>query len=191
MNEITYMTKLWQGDLDALKRHSQADVIIVNNLKPKLVQIGNTDDPYFEPEMKAVKACKTKYILWYSADVVPPNTDWVTEALPLLDEYPIVSPFWEDNYEDYVRMAKAQDRGLFDETGFGFADQFFSDQAYIALASVMKKVDYTIDHPIKRWYPEHGGNSFERRVAQWLAHSNQKRAVLRNHRYRHITKEHK
>lgn len=172
---ITYATKLWQGTLDALARHPEADLVITNNTHAKIIDIGKTD-PYFSPELEAVKRCKTKYILWYSGDVIPPTTDWVAEALPYLDKYPIVTCMdklsvfpggIEENFETY----------------------HFSDQCYIAKAKYMWNIDYDTTHRIAIDYPEHGGNSFERRVAQYLSNQGTPLLVLANHRYEHLIKE--
>lgn len=180
MDDITYATKLWQGDLEALTRHPNADLVIANNTHAKIVDIGKTD-PYFTPELEAVKRCETKYILWYSADVIPPETDWISEAIPLLEKYPIVTCLWEDN----------PDTEWLTETDFGWENYFFSDQCYIAKTKTMKETNYDLDHPIKLKYPKHGGNSFERRIAQWLAYNQTPMAVLKNHQYRHITQAEK
>ena len=123
--------------------------------------------------------------------MTPPKEDWVTVALPLLEKYPIVSPFWEIGYQEYVETAKREEKGGFEETDFGFEEHFFSDQAYFAKVSTMKAIDYNLDHPIKAHYPPHGGNSFECRVAQWLSVTGKKRAVLKDFRYKHTTRDEK
>lgn len=193
--DILYATKAWRGEWPhALTRHPKAQLIIANNLDVKFVDIGQTDQPYYEPELRAIKEAKkmgAEYILWYASDVIPPEGDWVSEALPLLEKYPIVSPFWEDNYTDYVRMSHQQARGHFVETDWGFEDWFFSDQAYLAKVSTMLKIDYDCHHDIAKYYPRHGGDSFEKRVAQWLASTEQSRAVLKGFKYHHISRENK
>lgn len=179
MRNITYATKLWQGTLDSLQRHPNADLVITNNTHARIVDIGETADPYFTPEMKAINQCRTDYFLWYSGDVIPPTTDWVSEALPLLDKYPIVTCLWEDN----------PDTTWLTPTDFGWENYHFSDQCFIAKTEYLRSIDYEADHPIKEHYPAHGGNSFERRVAQWLAQQQTPMAVLKNHQYKHIPKE--
>lgn len=187
-DDITYCTKVWGGELiEGLTRHQDADLVIGNNLGFKFVDMGQISDFYFLPELEAVLQCPTKYMLWYSGDVEPPITDWVSEAIPLLEDYPIVSCSWDNTPKD-----RAID--LFNairETEFGWETYYFSDQCYIAKTSTMRDIDYKIDHPIKQIYPKHGGNSFERRVAQWLAHNQTPMAVLSNHRYRHISAQEK
>lgn len=179
MDEVTYSTKTWGGEfLEALNRHPDANLIIGNNLGRRFVDIGDTSDYYYLPELEAVKQCTTKYILWYSGDVVPPETDWVSEALPLLETYPIVSCMEslsvfpegiEENFETY----------------------YFSDQCYISKTDYMRSIDYEANHGIASEYPVHGGNSFERRVAQYLARCGTPVLVLAKHRYRHIRSEEK
>lgn len=198
MNLILYATKCWGGDIaNVFGYHPKPDLVIANNLGFKLVNMGNTKQPYYAPERRAITEADkmgAEYILWYASDVTAPENDWISEAIQLLEKYPIVSPFWEANYGDYVLTAKREssvNNGGFEETDFGFEDHFFSDQAYIAKVRVMKRINYNIDHPIKQYYPAHGGNSFECRVAQWLASTSQKRAVLRDYRYKHTTRDEK
>lgn len=195
---ILYATKTWAGDIkDVFSYHPKPDLVIANNLGFKLVDMGNTSRPYYAPERRAITEAKkmgAKYILWYASDVKPPEKEWINEAIPLLEKYPIVSPFWEDNYVDYARTAQREssvNNGGFEETEFGFEEHFFSDQAYIAKVNTMARINYNIDHPIKKYYPQHGGNSFECRVAQWLAHTGKKRAVLKNYRYKHTPRDEK
>lgn len=183
MKDVTYSTKLWQGDLDALARHPKADLVITNNTHAKIVDMGKTDAPYFAPEMEAVKRCKTKYFLWYSADVIPPETDWVTEALFLLETYPIVTCRWDG-------LAPEQ-QAYVDITDFGWTTFHFSDQCFVTKTDYIKNIDYETKHPIAEDYPKHGGNSFERRVAQYLANQGTPSAVLGNHQYKHILKDEK
>lgn len=177
--QITYATKIWQGDLDGLARHPQADLVIANNTHAKIVDIGKTD-PYFTPEMEAVARCKTKYLLWYSGDVIPPETDWVREALQHLEKYPIVTCM-----ESRAEVPDAV------EVDGGYESYIFSDQCFIADSKFLKELDYETVHPISQIYPQHGGNSFERRVAQYLAANQIPLLILTNHIYHHITKEEK
>lgn len=180
MKSITYATKLWQGDLEALARHANADVVYANNTHAKIVDLGKVDEPYYMPELEAVKRCKTKYLLWYSADVIPPETDWIPEAIYLLETYPIVTCRW-DIYE-------VEKQNPVDITDFGWTTFHFSDQCFIAKADYMRRINYDTEHLISADYPLHGKNSFERRVAQWLANQGTPIAVLGNHQYKHILK---
>lgn len=182
MKDITYATKIWRGDyLPTLQRHTDADLVVVNNLGKKFLDLGEVSEPYLEPELAAVRQCNTKYLLWYSADVVPPATDWISDALPLLKKYPIVTCLWEEEPDV---------KGLTDKGDY-YENYLFSDQCFIAQAKYLKNIDYDIDHPIKRHYPAHGGNSFERKVAQYLASRGTPIAVLKRHRYTHIKTEEK
>lgn len=190
---IFYATKAWNDLRDVVKRHKKADLTILNNLGDKYLYM-ETGDVYYEPELRAVQeahARGAKYILWYAGDVIPPERDWTKEAIKLLDKYPIVSPRQNEPYREYVSMAKAQGYPQLEETDFGFTTVLFSDHAYMAKTSTMNAIDYDSDNQIKDYYPNHGGNSFERRVAQWLANTNQRVAVLRDYTFHHIPKEDK
>lgn len=179
MDNVTYATKTWEGEwLSSLNRHPNAQLIIGNNLKRRFIDIGPTSDFYYLPELEAVKQCQTKYILWYSGDVIPPETDWVSEALPYLEKYPIVS---------CMDVRSIPPNGIEEN----FERYHFSDQCYIAHTKFMQDIDYDTKHDIANDFPEHGGNSFERRVSQYLANKGTPMYVLVNHRYRHLSKEDK
>lgn len=193
---ILYCTKTWGGDIDKVfSYHPKPDLVIGNNLGFAFVDMGDTDGPYYRPEKRAICEAywrKYDYILWYASDVKPPEGDWITPALELLKDYPIVSPFWTEDFEAYALYSVQRGSlGGFKKTDFGFEDHFFSDHAYLAKVETMVNIDYHLDHPIKSHYPQHGGNSFECRVAQWLATTGQKRAVLKDFKYRHTTDEEK
>lgn len=194
---ITYATKCWSGDYDKVwSYHPNADLVVGNNMSPdeikkarkiykdKFVYAGE-GHAYTLGERFAVDNIPTGYILWYAGDVTPPKEDWTKVAIKLLDKYPIVSPFMQENWENVVGTATREQYGGFELTDFGYEDHFFSDHAYFAKVSTMKNIDYELDHPIKTRYPSHGENSFERRVAQWLSVTGNKRAVLKDFRYRH------
>lgn len=195
--KIIYATKAWGKDIkDVFSYHPKPDLVVANNLGFRLIDIGETDEPYYQPELQAVYQAEdmgAEYILWYASDVKPPEGDWVTPALKLLKKYAVVSPFWEMNATDFARTAQREvHRGTgFKETDFGFEDYVFSDQAYLAKIKTMLEIDYETDHPVKNLYPPHGGNSFERRVAQWLAATGKKRAVLTSFQYRHTPRDEK
>lgn len=177
--EVTYATKCYNKDyLNVLDRHREAELVIGNNLGFRFVDIGDTGEPYYIPEVAAIKHCDTKYILWYAGDVVPPQTDWVHEAIPLLEEYPIITCL-----ESIARAPK--------HTDGNFETFHFSDQCYIAKTEFMRQIDYNLEDPIANDYPFHGGNSFERRVAQYLKVKGTPLLCLTNHRYRHIRSEEK
>jgi len=190
---IFYATKAWNDLKDVVRRHPKANFTILNNLGDEYLYL-ETGDVYYEPELRAVREASARgyeYILWYAGDVVPPKKDWTKQAIKLLDKYPIVSPFQNELFREYVEMAKAQGYPKLEETKFGFTTVLFSDHAYMAKTSVMNQVDYELDDPIKDHYPKHGGNSFERRVAQWLSKTDQRVAVLKDYTFYHIPSEDK
>jgi len=100
--------------------------------------------------------------------------------LKLLDEYPIVT----GDHLGAVPMRPADEYTKL--TAFGWATQAFSDQCYFSTTKFMKAIDYDTTHPIAQEYPAHGGNSFERRVAQYLANNNLWVAALEGYHYQHI-----
>lgn len=196
--KILLATKTWKGDFsDVLSYHPNPDLVIGNNLGFDFVDMGKTKFPYYLPERRAIQeahARKATHILWFASDVKPQFDIEVFKsvALPLLKDYPIVSPFWgTESFEYYSATAQRETGTGFEYTDFGFEDHLFSDQAYLAEVDTMFKLNYKCDHPIKKHYPQHGGNSFECRVGQWLATTGKKRAVLKDFRYQHTTSEEK
>lgn len=183
MNNVTYATKVWRGEWkEVIDRHPDAELVIGNNLGFRFVDIGDTTEKYYSPELEAVRQIKTKYILWYANDVIIPKTDWLKDAFPLLKKYPIVScRGFGDN------MPINEENGKLTE--WGWEDYHFTDQCYLAETEYMRSIDYEVKHPIAKDYPF--PDTFEARVGQWLAHNKTPMAFLKNHRYEHIDKRDK
>lgn len=192
-----YATKTWAGDFkEVLNYHARPDLVIGNNLGFEFVDMGNTTHPYYHPEYRALVEADRRgatHILWFASDAQPQFDVEVFKsvALPLLKDYPIVRPFWSEPYASYVDMAERDNRGGFRQTEFGFETEIFSDHAYLAKVKTMLEIDYETVHDIRQYYPQHGGNSFECRVAQWLATKGKKSAVLKDFSYKHTTKDEK
>lgn len=193
-------TKMWEGEwAEVLERHPDFDLYVGNNLEPptvrklrkllgdRFVDLGPTGHPYYIPERAAADmSLDEDYIVWFAGDVIEPTEDWLKEALPLLEEYPFVSPrLWGENIDE------RDHNGTLDITPWGWTSYYFSDQAWVTKGNTLKKVDYDIKHRIAKGYPVHGGNSFERRVAQWLASTKQPVAWLKKFRAWHIDKREK
>lgn len=195
--KILYSTKTYGQDIDKVfDYHRKPDLVIGNNLGFDFVDMGPTNHPYYHPELRAVYEANRRgatHILWFAGDVQPQfdRKDFEKAALPLLKEYPIVRPFWVESYGDYVALAEREKRGGFKQTDFGFETEVFSDHAYLAEIKTMLNIDYETVHDIRDLYPQHGGNSFERRVGQWLAANNKKSAVMKDFQYRHTTENEK
>lgn len=194
---ILYTTKCWGGDIkDVFSYHPKPDLVIGNNLGFDFVDMGPTNQPYYRPEYRALVEANRRratHILWFASDVKP-NFDievFKSVALPLLEQYPIIRPFWTEPYGSYVDMAEREERGGFKQTDFGFETEIFSDHAYLAEVKTMLDIDYETVHDIRKYFPQHGGNSFECRVSQWLAAKGKKTAVLKDFSYRHTTGDEK
>lgn len=195
--QIIYATKAWAGDIgEVFSYHPTPDLVIGNNLGFDFVDMGPTNQPYYHPEYRALVEADRRgatHILWFASDV---KVNFELEAfkaaaLPLLKHYPIVRPFWTEPYGSYVDMAEREGRGGFKQTDFGFETEIFSDHAYLAKVSTMLDIDYETVHDIRQYFPQHGGNSFECRVSQWLAANGKKTAVLKDFSYRHTTGDEK
>jgi len=195
--QTLYVTKCWKEDFkDVLSYHPNPDLVIGNNLGFDFVDMGPTNQPYYQPEYRALVEAKRRgatYIMWFAGDVQPQFDieDFKKKALSILKDYPMVRPFWQESYGDYVTLARREEKGGFKETDWGFETEVFSDHAYFAKVNTMLSIDYETVHNIRDLYPQHGGNSFECRVGQWLAAKGKKSAVLRDFQYRHSPKEEK
>lgn len=211
-------TKAWQGDyLEVADRWSSIKCpfetwVVTNNLDDPFPEgvfdkVYRAEDyewesqvmidlemgperPYTVSEIVELRLAQdVDYLVHFASDVEPPdNWAWVPRGVSLLDTYPIVTPCWEDA-EKYLAWHGAH-AGLGEvlRTDFGFVDQTFSDQAYLVKPEVLSQKIYNHDHPIKELYPAHGHNSFERRIGQWLADTDQWRAVLKDFTYYHVPK---
>lgn len=144
--------------------------------------------PYTAPEMVEMHLAnesRAKYWVHYASDVGLSDWEWWKDAMPLLEDYAVVMPFWaSEGLDTWVSWAKREPgQKTFETTPWGIETHMFSDQCF--MVKLPFKPNLNCRHPIKQHYPAHGGNSFERRVAQWLARTNQKVAVMGQHHYNH------
>lgn len=137
---------------------------------------GNPDfkggDVYSLAELVACHLCDTEYLCYVQGDCLPARGDWVTPAIEILESFPeiaVVSPSSDVNT-------------WHDAEGL---DRFFSDQAWLVRAKDFKDPHLMDGGPDIPEYPPHGGDSFEKKVAQWLRKNGKYRKILTNHRYEH------
>jgi hypothetical protein len=110
------------------------------------------------------------YICHYASDCSG-GGQWVHDALTVLElekDVSVVSPRSEVNT-------------WHDRAGY---DQFFSDQCYLIRVNEFRQRIYDYPGTIPD-YPEHGGNSFEHRVAKYLRANNKYRKILDAYWYDH------
>lgn len=111
------------------------------------------------------------YLCYVQGDCTPTSGDWVTEGIDILEKDPsvsAVSPLSEVNTWH----------------GSDNRDQFFSDQAFLIRIPEFRKAIYEGGPDIPE-YPPHGGDSFEKKVAQYLRRNGTYRHILTNHWYVH------
>lgn len=146
----------------------QDEVLEYFNLKEKDFKGGLV---YSIAELAAIRACDTDYLCYVQGDCLCTTGDWVTEGVKVLEREPqtsVVSPLsdvntWHDNLGH---------------------DQYFSDQAWLVRVKEFQKPIYTGGEDIPD-YPLHGGDSFEKKVAQYLRKEGKARKVLMGHWYDH------
>lgn len=217
MGRITVSTKCWEGDWRTVLERAKTfhfDQLVMNNVEdPKTVEKAAKKlidrviiaEEYIKEAKKALDCHPTPnampysiselveiyladgLLVHYASDVIPPSPEWITEAIPLLDKYTAVSPFWEADVNDFAKHHPQ----MLERTDFGFTTPYFSDQAYLIDPSVFRKKVYNHKHSIGDDFPEHGHDDFEKRIAMWLADTNQRRAVLTKYRYFHIDSRNK
>jgi hypothetical protein len=106
------------------------------------------------------------YLCHLSSDslIVPPK-DWITKGIEILKNEPQVS----------VVSPSSRVNTWHNEKGL---DQYFSDQGYLIRVPEFRQKIYNFNKPELPDYPRHGGNSFEKKVAQYLINTNHFRRIL-------------
>ncbi|GHV56053.1 hypothetical protein FACS1894182_01830 [Bacteroidia bacterium] len=84
-------------------------------------------------------------------------------------EYVVANPAWNLSYRNARKESGGGQIGHF-QTGYGF-----SDQCYLVRTNDFRAPIYNYTHPASERYPEHGGESFEKRVDSWMRSNSLKR----------------
>lgn len=211
---VTFATKTWGGDWEKMLagaygkkwRSCKYDfddlMLMVNNGVPEdvpvrlmaeadrtvladlfasevLAHYGVTEDSfeggyrYSICELAAILLCPSEYMCWMQGDcLMDPASDWVSEGIGLLEQNPIVtavSPASEAN-------------AWHDKNGL---DQFFSDQAFLVRTKDFQDPSLMAGGQDIPEYPAHGGDSFEKKVAQWMRRNGTYRKILTDHWHAH------
>jgi len=105
------------------------------------------------------------YLCHLSSDsIITPKGDWITPGIKILENEPnvsVVSPFSECNKWDRKDY-----------------DNYFSDQGYLIRVKEFRQQIYNYRKPELPDYPPQSGETFEKRVAQYLINNNKKRRIL-------------
>lgn len=119
-------------------------------------------------ELMLAASMGIEYLVHYSSDALNRNESWIEDGIARLQQDPsikVVSPKSEVNT-------------------WGEVDQFFSDQCYLIRPSDFYGQDFTIAGDIPE-YPQHGGDSFEKKMAKIMRQNGWKRAILQDKWYDH------
>jgi hypothetical protein len=120
-------------------------------------------------ELMLAASMKADYLVHYSSDALQKTPGWITEGIKILENdksIHVVSPYSEVNT-------------------WGDTDQFFSDQCYLIRPLDFYEKDFAKEYVDISDYPAHGGNSFEKIMAQIMRENNMYRKILNNHWYEH------
>ncbi|MDR0541896.1 MAG: hypothetical protein LBH19_06750 [Dysgonamonadaceae bacterium] len=138
---------------------------------------------YSSAELVGLYLSKTKYHLHFSSDSFMARTSknqWIAEAYHLMEKHPeyvVANPAWNLSW----RNAKKESNG--EEIGRFWAGYGFSDQCYLVRTNDFRTPIYNYAHPASDRYPEHGGESFEKRVDSWMRSHSLKRLTSMKESY--------
>jgi hypothetical protein len=162
MKTVAFASKCWEEDWHKL-------MLTFFELTPESFNGGYH---YSVAELMAIYLAKDfDYLCWVQGDCMPTTQGWVSEGIHILEQNPlvsVVSPFSEVNtWHDGASQ-----------------DQFFSDQAFLIRTAEFRQPIYSGGEDILE-YPPHGGDSFEKKVAQYLRKAETYRQILPHHWYTH------
>lgn len=147
----------------------QNDVLEYFNLKAEDFKGGFF---YSIAELAAIRACDTEYLCYLQGDCLMESTnDFVARAIDILENDPRISV-----------VSPASDVNTWHNTEG--LDQFFSDQCFVIRIAEFQKPIYEGGEDIPE-YPSHGGDSFEKKVAQYLRRTGKYRKIITNAWYDH------
>lgn len=178
--------------------------IVAEDYEKKALEFFNVtlgqERPYSVSELVGMYLAKDfEYLTFYASDIEISDHTWIKAGLALLDDTIVtVSPGWQGDalnpsqeFEDWVVAEKTIYPELIEVYDWGCSTPFFSDQAFLARVDTLRQPIYNFeDNFIASKYPWYGGNTFERRVGQFLAQTGKRKAILKDWNYVHETKPH-
>jgi hypothetical protein len=138
---------------------------------------------YSSAELVGLYLSKSRYHLHFSSDSFMPKKSkqqWIVEAYHIMEKHPeyiVANPTWNLLY----REAKKESSG--EKIGNFYAGYGFSDQCYLVRTSNFREKIYNFHHPLSERYPEHGGESFEKRVDSYMRTKSLKRLTSSKESY--------
>lgn len=138
---------------------------------------------YSIQELVGIYLCKTDYLLHFSSDSYPEEPyNWIDTAIGKMNlqlDIKVANLTWNRRFEEAKDAAIDEDENFY--TGSGF-----SDQNYLIRVEDFRNRIYN-EKPLEyKWYPEYGGELFEKRVDSWMRNNNYKRITYKHGSYLHI-----
>ncbi len=139
---------------------------------------------YSIAELVSIYFTETKYLLHFSSDTtitadVPKN--WLTTGINVLENNHNVKVFnltWNNDYSAAKKESEYEDTECY--YGYGF-----SDQMYLIRTADFRQPIYNYYHKASDRYPNHGGESFEKKVDSWMRKNSFFRATYKHGSYSH------
>lgn len=138
---------------------------------------------YSIAELVAIYLCQTDYLLHFSSDSIMANgEEWIGSALERMEEdrgIIVANPTWNDKFHRAAEESIGGDDRFY--TGRGF-----SDQCYLVPVAAFRRPIYKERNPVSESrFPEHGGDSFEKRVDAYMRNHGFLRITSKRASYRH------
>ena len=121
---------------------------------------------YSIAELTGIYLSKTDYLLNFSSDSImrKNSANWVHEAIKLMEKDEnlfVANPLWNNNFDG------AKNRSLYEDDQF-FYGYGFSDQCYLIKTADFRRQIYSEYNNASNRYPEHGSESFEKKVDSYM-----------------------
>ncbi|MBF0764366.1 MULTISPECIES: hypothetical protein [Parabacteroides] len=110
-----------------------------------------------------------------------PSTDWISEAIKLMNEhtdFAVANPVWNHKYKEAAHES-------IDETENFYIGYGFSDQCYLVKNDIFKQPIYNEYNEESSRYPVYGGELFEKRVDSFMRNHEMKRLTHKQVSYIH------
>ena len=138
---------------------------------------------YSIAELVGIYLCPTDYLLHFSSDSIMANgEEWIGSALDRMEEdrtIVVANPTWNDKFHGAARESIGGDDRFYKGHGF-------SDQCYLIPAPFFRRPIYRESNPhSESVFPEHGGDSFEKRVDAYMRNHGFLRITSKRASYRH------
>lgn len=137
---------------------------------------------YSNHELVSIYLCETDYLLYFTGDTwLDEKIDWIEPTLRELEKnenYKVANLVWDQKDNEAKGESLSEIKDFY--VGFGF-----SDQCFLVRTKDFKAPIYNESNPVSERYPEHGGETFEKRVDSWMRNHNYLRLTFKHGYYLH------